>query len=637
MTVSAQTTVNSSTANGVTTVFPYAFKILRDADLEVLVDGVVKTLSTHYTVSGAGNNSGGDVTFLSAPAADAIVVRRRNMQLVRSVDYQYQGDLPNSVLNPDLDAPILIAQQLQEQVGRAARGPAGETWTELPAAADRIDKFLVFDEKTGEAELSTVTQTQVASAVAAAYAAGSTADAVTFLQAGTGAESRSVQAKLREYVSISDFGVLGAGNDAAILQEAINAVQGTSAAILIPGNTTIALGTTPVTSAGSVRLIGLGGKDRTYITWTSTTMTAWAHTGGVAGGLILEGITFSGPVSCTAGGAISVNSLSGVACAGVNIHDCAFVNGFRQLYMPQAHSWEITGNTFTDYVECGLYTANTITVGQDEGDSYFSNNGMFAGVLASAKGIVQAGAGGLKVIGNKMYGGQYGYYMDLDSGVDTSILIIQGNSIEFQLHSGVRLRNTAGGASFTQIVINGNQFAAQPTPINLDHASSCFVAATISDNIIGAAAGAGTTCAITVTTTPLSIITGNIVYGTGTTVLGLTIGSGSFSTREENNQFYGCVTEVSNSVSNGVASATSITLPIWTDVIIVTGTTNITSIASASNHRNRTVTLMFQGILTFTDGNNLKLAGNFVTTADDTITLCCADGTNWYEVCRSVN
>ena len=104
MTVSAQAPVNSSTASGVTTVFPYQFKILRDADLEVLVDGVVKTLSTHYTVSGAGNNSGGDVTFLSAPAADAIVVRRRNMRLVRSTDYQYQGDLPSAAINPDLDA-----------------------------------------------------------------------------------------------------------------------------------------------------------------------------------------------------------------------------------------------------------------------------------------------------------------------------------------------------------------------------------------------------------------------------------------------------------------------------------------------------------------------------------------------------
>jgi hypothetical protein len=40
--------------------------------------------------------------------------------------------------------------------------------------------------------------------------------------------------------------------------------------------------------------------------------------------------------------------------------------------------------------------------------------------------------------------------------------------------------------------------------------------------------------------------------------------------------------------------------------------------------------------LTFTDGNNLKIAGNFVTSADDTITLVC-DGTNWFETCRSAN
>jgi len=439
------------------------------------------------------------------------------------------------------------------------------------------------------------------------------------------------------YITDPTYGYSGSGTvSAATLQACINAVQGTTAYIAVPGNITIALGTTGVISTGAVKLVALGGKDRNYITWTSTTMTAWTHTGGVAGGLILEGITFSGPVNCTAGGAISVNGSGGVACAGVNIRDCAFVNGYRQLYMPQAHSWEIVGNTFTDYVECALYTANTITTQQDEGDAFFSNNALF-GSGASAKGIVQAGAGGVKVIGNKIYGGQYGYYMDLDNGVVTSILIIQGNSIEFQTHSGIRLRNTAGGASFTQIIINGNQFASQPTPINLDHATSCFVGATISDNIIGAAAGAGTTCAITVTTTPLSTITDNIVYGTGSTVLGISIGSGSFSTMETNNQLYGCVTEVLNNCSNGVASAAAITLPTWTDSIIVTGTTNITSIASASNHRNRTVTLMFQGALTFTDGNNLKLAGNFVTTADDTITLTCADGTNWYEICRSVN
>jgi hypothetical protein len=236
LTVSAQTTVNSSTGNGVTTVFPYAFKILRDADIEVLVDGVVKTLATHYTVSGVGVDSGGDVTLLSAPANGAIVVRRRNMQFLRAADYQYQGDLPNTVLNPDLDAPVMMAQQLQEQVSRSLRGPAGEAWPELPAAADRLDLFPVFDATTGALELSTVTQTQVASAVAAAYAAGSTADAVTFLQEGTGAVSRSVQAKLRDVVSLTDFGATGDGvtDDAAAIMLAHDSLPSTGGMIVAP-------------------------------------------------------------------------------------------------------------------------------------------------------------------------------------------------------------------------------------------------------------------------------------------------------------------------------------------------------------------------------------------------------------------
>lgn len=212
MTVSAQTTVNSSAGNGVTTVFPYAFKILRNADLEVLVDGVVQTLTTHYTVSGAGSDGGGDVTFVSAPASGAIVVRRRNMQFLRSSDFQYQGDLPNTVINADLDAPVLMAQQLQEQVGRSIRGAGGESFDELPVALDRLDRFPAFHITTGELELSSLTMTQLASAVNAAYAAGSTADAVTFTPAGTGAVARSVQAKLRDMPgSAGDYGTTAQG------------------------------------------------------------------------------------------------------------------------------------------------------------------------------------------------------------------------------------------------------------------------------------------------------------------------------------------------------------------------------------------------------------------------------------------
>lgn len=84
-----------------------------------------------------------------------------------------------------------------------------------------------------------------------------------------------------------------------------------------------------------------------------------------------------------------------------------------------------------------------------------------------------------------------------------------------------------------------------------------------------------------------------------------------------------------------VASASALALPIGFEVVEVTGTTTVTSIAS-SGHAGRRVTLIFGGVLTFTDGGNLRLSANLVTSADDTITLVC-NGTNWYEVGRSVN
>ncbi len=86
-----------------------------------------------------------------------------------------------------------------------------------------------------------------------------------------------------------------------------------------------------------------------------------------------------------------------------------------------------------------------------------------------------------------------------------------------------------------------------------------------------------------------------------------------------------------------VASAATITLPKYGDVIPISGTTNITAITADAGNKGRRVTLVFAAALTFTDGGSLALAGNLVTTADDTITIATADGTTWYEVCRSVN
>ena len=84
-----------------------------------------------------------------------------------------------------------------------------------------------------------------------------------------------------------------------------------------------------------------------------------------------------------------------------------------------------------------------------------------------------------------------------------------------------------------------------------------------------------------------------------------------------------------------VASTAALTLPTGPKTHTITGTDNITSIVT-TGHTGETHTLIFGDILTFTDGSNLKLAGDFVTTADDVITIFC-DGTNWFEISRSVN
>lgn len=83
-----------------------------------------------------------------------------------------------------------------------------------------------------------------------------------------------------------------------------------------------------------------------------------------------------------------------------------------------------------------------------------------------------------------------------------------------------------------------------------------------------------------------------------------------------------------------VASAATISVPDGLSLVLISGTTGIKTInATSAGH---VVTLKFAGALTVTDGSNLKLAGNFTTTADDTLQLVC-DGTNWFEVGRSAN
>ena len=90
-------------------------------------------------------------------------------------------------------------------------------------------------------------------------------------------------------------------------------------------------------------------------------------------------------------------------------------------------------------------------------------------------------------------------------------------------------------------------------------------------------------------------------------------------------------------LANGSAVASAATISITGNLFHVTGTTGITAISTTKVDPGTCTTMIFDGALTVTDNNTtLNLAGNFTTTADDTLTVCY-DGSNWRETARSVN
>jgi hypothetical protein len=93
---------------------------------------------------------------------------------------------------------------------------------------------------------------------------------------------------------------------------------------------------------------------------------------------------------------------------------------------------------------------------------------------------------------------------------------------------------------------------------------------------------------------------------------------------------------VSDNLGFTVSSVVSnvLQIPVQGEFFTYTGTTGFNDISNKK--AGRRVTIKFDDVATVTDGTALKMAGNFTSSADDTLTLVC-DGTAWFEVTRSVN
>lgn len=152
MTVS--TTLNKAIFNGSgsTGPFTFNFNFYDNDDIDVIKTstlGVDTTLTevTHYTLTGAGGDTGGSVTLATALNTGEKLTIMRVLDLVQGTALPNNGPFYAEVIETAMDYQTMLVQQIDETLDRAIRfspasGYAGELT--LPSST-RVNKVLGFD------------------------------------------------------------------------------------------------------------------------------------------------------------------------------------------------------------------------------------------------------------------------------------------------------------------------------------------------------------------------------------------------------------------------------------------------------------------------------------------------------------
>lgn len=209
MTVSTEVNQAAYTGNGVTTVFPYAFRILNSSNLTVtrinlLEVETVLTLGTDYTVSGAGSYNGGAVTLPQPLPSGYSLVIERDLAAVQETDLRNQGTFFAEVHEDVFDYLTMLVQQVTSWLGLSLRRPTIKSKfydAKLYRIANMADPVNDQDAVNTRSMRSYVEK----------MVAGVVGGFGWFIQAGSGAIYRTFQDKMRDVYNVRDFGVTGDG------------------------------------------------------------------------------------------------------------------------------------------------------------------------------------------------------------------------------------------------------------------------------------------------------------------------------------------------------------------------------------------------------------------------------------------
>ncbi len=159
------------TATSGQTVFAYTFRILTEAELKVYDDGVLQTLTTHYTISGVGDAGGGNVTFVTGVTLNNEVMLRRDTPDTQNTDYTPSGMFPAESHEQALDKLTMNIQDVKEDVTRTIQFVITSLLSNIAApegtsATDRGGKVWAWDSAGSALELLASTVIDAVSVIA---------------------------------------------------------------------------------------------------------------------------------------------------------------------------------------------------------------------------------------------------------------------------------------------------------------------------------------------------------------------------------------------------------------------------------------------------------------------------------------
>lgn len=198
MGLSSLTCRNGYVGTALLATYDYTFKIFQDSELYVAVMSAANppvvtplTLTTDYTVTGAGNASGGTIVLVSAGqawltagklAAGYRLIIRRKLPLTQIADIENQGSFFPENHEIEFDKLVMADQQQQDELDRSLKLPETLTTADfdptLPTDINTPSKLLVTNPAgTGFSSVADSPASAIAAAASAAAAAASAASA----------------------------------------------------------------------------------------------------------------------------------------------------------------------------------------------------------------------------------------------------------------------------------------------------------------------------------------------------------------------------------------------------------------------------------------------------------------------------